>query len=182
MKKPFPSIIGITGQATAGKTSLANIIIRNYPGFVRLSFADPIRAMLKAIGLTDAELSEGKHLPNPKLCMRTPRYAMQKLGTEWGREMIGDDIWRDAAKRQAIAAYQSGLSVVFDDVRFDNEAWAIREIGGIVISVWKPGLPPPMDHASEQGIAPALTDHFISAHDLAELERNALGMFNEFYE
>jgi len=181
MKKPFPIIIGITGQATAGKTSLAHIIIEYYPGFVKLSFADPIRAMLKAIGLTDAELSDGKHLPNPKLCMRTPRYAMQKLGTEWGRECIGESIWRDAAMREAKAVCLSGLSVVFDDVRFDNEAVAVREAGGIVINVWKPGLPPPMDHASELGIAPALTDHFLSADNLAELERNALALFNEHY-
>lgn len=179
--KPFPKIIGITGQATAGKTSLACILAAQYD-LVRMSFADPIRDMLKALGITDEAMSERKNVPCAALCNHTPRYAMQKLGTEFGRQMIGEDIWGNAAMRRADYANNCGAVVIFDDARFDNEARAIRERGGIIIEVSKPGLPERMDHPSERGVSPHLIDHYIHANDLIELKTKALALFNEHYQ
>lgn len=177
--KPPPRTIGFTGQATAGKTSAAVILAAQYD-LARMSFADPIRDMLKALGLDDAEMSEHKNVPNALLCNRTPRYAMQKLGTEFGRQMIGENIWVNAAMQKAdLQSLVFGNGVVFDDVRFDNEAAAIREAGGIVIEVSKPDLPPRMDHASERGVSPALIDHYVHAVDLIELKAKLLALFNE---
>lgn len=177
----FPSIIGFTGQATAGKSLSASIVSGHFGGFVKLSFADPIRDMLLGLGLTREDMSERKHVPHPLLCGRTPRYALQKLGTEFGREMIGDDIWVRAAMNRAAQAHTFNDLVVFDDVRFDNEAEAIRKAGGIIIEVSRPGLPPRMDHASERGVTPALISHYVHATDAEDLKAKLLALFNTHY-
>lgn len=43
-------------------------------------------------------------------------------------------------------------NVVFDDVRFENEAALIREYGGLIVHIHRPGLPTTDAHASEAGI------------------------------
>ena len=67
----------------------------------------------------------------------TPRYALQTLGTEWGRQ-LDENIWllyadRDAAKRKV-----EGFGVV-PDCRFLNEAKFIRDCGGLLIEIVRPG-------------------------------------------
>jgi hypothetical protein len=181
--KPLPTIIGFTGQATAGKTSAAMILasLINHRT-CRASFADPIRGMLMALGLDAAELSEHKNQPHRLLCGRTPRQAMQTLGTEWGRKLIGEDIWCRAALNAACEAIEQYADrVIFDDVRFDNEAEGIRKLGGIVIEVSRPGLPPRMNHESERGVAPALIDHYVHATDLEDLKTKIITLLNEHY-
>lgn len=178
--KLLPPIIAFCGQATAGKTSAACIVASNYPNVTRISFADPIRDMLKAgFGFTDSDLHEHKHTPMCRLFGKTPREAMQTLGTEWGREKIGRDIWAATAISRAKVLNDEGYTVVFDDCRFDNEAEYVRKSGGIVIRIDRPGLPPPMDHASERGVAPHLINHTLMAADLNQLQGKVLATINE---
>ena len=45
-----------------------------------------------------------------------------------------------------------GANIVADDVRFENEAVAIRARGGVIVRVVRPGAwPGPSAHASEKG-------------------------------
>jgi hypothetical protein len=87
------------------------------------------------------EMIEGamKHEPQRVLGGKTPRHAMQTLGTEWGRDCMGVDFWCDAAKTQILKSVKNGLSVVVDDVRFPNEAKMIQDIGGFMVCVRRPG-------------------------------------------
>jgi len=91
----------------------------------------------------------------------TPRYALQKLGTEWGRDCY-DNTWVDLALRIAKRLGEGGhtynfrrglsscsfvgedaagahdrlkRSVVISDVRFKNEIDAIKKAGGYVIKL-----------------------------------------------
>jgi CRP/FNR family transcriptional regulator len=58
---------------------------------------------------------------------------MQTLGTEWGRQCMDADIWvRAWAARAALLT-----SAVADDVRFQNEADMIRNLGGVIIRVMR---------------------------------------------
>jgi len=65
----------------------------------------------------------------------TPRYALQRLGTEWGRDCYRD-IWVDLTLRRAakIRLDAPQTLMVITDVRFRNEVEAIRTAGG---EVWK---------------------------------------------
>lgn len=144
-------IIALTGRIGAGKTAVAKVL-EQYHGFERVRFAGPLKAMLRALGLTEAQVDgDEKEVPSDLLCGITPRLAMQTLGTEWGRNCIHPDLWVSAWKH-AIAGKDK---VVVDDCRFVNEASAVREMGGWIWRVERPGgVPATRDveavHASER--------------------------------
>jgi hypothetical protein len=68
----------------------------------------------------------------PLLSGHTARYAMQRLGTEWGRHCMGADFWVNCWEADYV---KSTKSVVVDDVRFPNEVETIHRWRGIVIKV-----------------------------------------------
>lgn len=147
---PDMTIIAFTGYAGAGKSTAANILIEN--GWARGKFAAPLKNMLRSLlrdqgasadlieRMIEGDLKEVRH---PMLNGRTPRHAMQTLGTEWGRTCINEDLWVDAAMRNILGP------TVFDDCRFPNEAAAIQSSGGIVVEVRRQGVGPVNGHVSE---------------------------------
>lgn len=181
---PLPHLVGFCGRISSGKTTAARVLVRHY-GFARLSFADTLRAMLLALGLTIEDLTDTtrKEQPHPLLCGRTPRHAMQTLGTNWARQQIGDEVWINAARARLSRALAGGESVVFDDLRFDNEARLIRSLGGLVIRIDNLRQPPPpvpaFAHASELGVSPDLIHEVIAAVDAPALETHVLSRFNQ---
>jgi len=74
----------------------------------------------------------------------TVRDVLQKLGTEVGRQ-IDEDMWIKCA---AVQIERTDAPVVISDVRFPNEAEAIRDWGGDVWGILRPGCWPDA-HASE---------------------------------
>ena len=149
-RRPLPNVVALTGMAGSGKSTLADYLIARH-GYVRVKFAGPLKAMLYAMGLSDAHI-EGdlKELPTPLLQGRTPRYAMQTLGTEWGRSM-SPDLWTGLWQRTANDVLDNGGRVVVDDVRFDNEADTVRAMSGVVIQLQgRGGIAG--QHASEAGV------------------------------
>jgi hypothetical protein len=153
--------IGFCGPAGAGKSTASERLVKRWR-FNRVRFAGPLKAMMLALGLS-AEQVDGalKEEPTPLLCGRTPRQAMQWLGTEWGRNLIGSEFWI-AAWQAAVErvpptfTYHGGFDpirlIVADDIRFANEAKAIRDRGGIVVRIERPGAGSSSggDHASER--------------------------------
>lgn len=144
-------IIGIMGAAGAGKSTLANILVQEY-GFQRESMASPLKAMLEAIGVPDSGLygsPADKEAPQDVLCGKSSRYAMQTLGTEWGRKLIGDDIWVNAMKIR-INSVRPG-NIVIDDIRFKNEVDMVRGLGGIIVTVYRSAVDIKLvGHSSEE--------------------------------
>ena len=75
----------------------------------------------------------------------TPRLLLQLLGTDCGRDIIHPSIWVNALftdyrcpidERANIPDWESKWIVT--DVRFENEAQAIKDRGGIIIRVERP--------------------------------------------
>lgn len=150
-------IVGLTGRARAGKSTVAAYLERQY-GYGRLRLSGPLKDMLRSIGLTDRHI-EGdlKDLPCDLLCGKSPRFAMLKLGTEW-RNMIGTRLWSNIWSVRARKLLNGGPPIVTEDVRFPHEVEAIRAAGGIIVNVFNPRLPvrkwwqfwKPRPHASER--------------------------------
>lgn len=137
-------LIGIAGQARAGKDTLASYMLDNLDGtWSRSSFADPIKEMLKVIGVDCSD--DAKAVIDERFCY-TPRRMMQILGTEWGREMIHGNIWVEA-----FARLNAGRCVIVPDVRFENEAALVREHGVLIHLVGRGGIEG--NHVSENAIA-----------------------------
>lgn len=148
--------MGIVGLKGSGKSEIARHLTLSR-GFVRHRFAGPLKRMLQAgFGLTDDELDgDLKEVPCARLAGKTPRWAMQSLGTEWGRDCIAPDIWMQLWK-----ATLPPIDVVADDVRFEQEAAAIHEMGGKLIAVHRPSLKEVSDrHRSETQVL--AVDHTI---------------------
>lgn len=138
-------------------------------GFVHVYFASVLKSMLAVIdpALLDHETKE---VPSDILCGKTPRWAMQSLGTEWGRNCIGENLWVNAWARTADRVLNAGRFVVVDDLRFPNEYEAVKEREGIVIEVKRPGFQRSTEHASEAWAPPA--DHIVMNDGTpADLER-----------
>ena len=140
-------IIGLSGDAGSGKSTAARYLIEKHC-FTLHKMAGPLKNMLRAIGLTERHI-EGdlKEVPCDLLNGRTPRYAMQTLGTEWGRDMISNSFWGDIWEK----TLPSG-NIVVDDCRFDNEVERVNRLGGLVIRIERVGLEKGehSSHASEK--------------------------------
>lgn len=90
----------------------------------------------------------------------TPRYAMQRLGTEWGRDCF-PEIWVVLCQRRWRDLAAQGTSIIVTDVRFPNEAKAIQREG----RVWRVERPDdaatPANHASETMMDKIKSDRII---------------------
>lgn len=142
-------LVGLVGRLGSGKTTAAEYLEEQY-GFKRIKFADPLKDMLRAIGLTEDHI-EGdlKEEPCDLLMGQTPRHAMQTLGTEWGRNCINQNLW----VRLWLERAGQRRFVIADDCRFPNEMETIRRNGGTLIRV-VPAFPgfkdAPVQHESER--------------------------------
>ena len=153
-------LIAFTGPAGAGKSTAADALVEE--GWVRVKFADPLKNMMRAFytscGLEDSAYIEAriegafKEEPDPFLKGRTPRHAMQTLGTEWGRECVHQNLWVEAWSQKVMNMFDRDLDVVVDDCRFPNEAAAVRALGGRVVEVIGRDKGLGKKHESEAGV------------------------------
>lgn len=149
-------LVAFTGPAGSGKSTAAAAL--EEAGFTRVRFAGPLKAMMTAFYTNcaldpweiDARIEgERKQTPDPLLGGKTPREAMQTLGTEWGRDTLWPDLWVNAWRERVQRLLDMGISVVCEDCRFPNEAETIRALGGVVVGVYgRGGIG--TEHASER--------------------------------
>ena len=162
MMNTSPRLIGIMGFAGAGKSEVARRL-REAHGFATPHIKAPFAAMFAALladigydGATIARIIDGdlKREVVPELG-HTSTHIQQALGTEFGRRCLRPGIWSDlwCAKVDRILA--AGGRVALESTRFADEAAAIRDRGGILLEIRRPGVGPVSDHASEQIPAPA---------------------------
>lgn len=146
--QPTRLIVGLAGYKGSGKSSVADFLVARY-GFESIPFAGPLKDMMRAAGSTESEI-EGdlKETSRDWLCGKTPRHAMQTLGTEWGRELIGADFWTGLWARRVAATTKH---VVVPDLRFLTEARTLRSLGARLYFVERNSATPEGDrHQSER--------------------------------
>jgi hypothetical protein len=134
-------IIGLVGFIGSGKGTVGDMFESH--GFVKDSFAKPLKDACSVMFGWPRELLEGdtevsrKWREEPDTFWSekfgysfTPRYALQLMGTEAGRNVFHQDIWVMSLLNRA-----KGKDVVVTDVRFKNEINYIQENGGIIVRV-----------------------------------------------
>ena len=161
------NIIGLAGPAGVGKSYLARRLTSFAYGEL-FSFAGNIRMGLYIMGLSINYEDKRAPVYNGK----STRDLMRSLGTEWGREKVGQDIWVDLLMAR-IDQCDSHLAII-DDVRFPNEASAIRNRGGIVVELSRDGIPYDGSHATEEGLDPSDIDLTLDCTNTKETINNIL--------
>jgi len=171
MTYPAPKIIGLCGSKGVGKSTYA----KSFEGAAILSFATPIKEMLKVI-LPHPAWLEKKEEPIPGFPDGiTVRRMLQELGTSFGRETIYPNLWVDIAMRQAEDHLGRRL-IIFDDIRFPNEAWAIKRLGHRheiltqIIHISRKGHEPDENdlHVSEAGLPKYFIDKWVTVDEAGE--------------
>jgi hypothetical protein len=158
-------IIGLSGYARSGKDTAADNLINRH-GFTRYSFAAPIKEamyILNPIVYSDSigdfryrNLVDVYGLDSAKDSHPEIRRLLQVFGTEVGRNMFGNNFWVDLTLNSL-----KEENVVISDVRFKNEADAIKSAGGQVWRINRHGVGPVTDHSSEIDLDDYLFDHII---------------------
>jgi hypothetical protein len=93
------------------------------------------------------------------------RRLLQKLGTEVGRNMIGENTWVNVLARKIDDHLYADQPVVVTGIRFPNELAMIRQFAGRSFWVDRPGLDSPASsavHASENSVSAADFDTTIT--------------------
>lgn len=171
----YPGFVGLSGPAGCGKDTAAQGLLE-FLGYARIALADPLREATAALlGVPTRQLHDREYKERDVPCLGvSPRRIMQTMGTEWGRSVIGDDVWIRLLSMRA-ADYDR---VVVPDVRFDNEAEWIRSQGGVVFRIERPGCAAVEAHPSEGGVSDRLIDGTIinnaGTHELMERTRSAV--------
>lgn len=139
MEMETKMIIGFGHRAQSGKDAAAEHLIKRY-GFTRRAFGDALKEAAAAIfGIPLDDFYDGnKKEQVDHFWGQTLRYILQKVGTECMRNGYDQQIWVQAVRRY-IMNNPDVHDWVIPDVRFANEAKAIKDWGGIVVCMTRPG-------------------------------------------
>jgi hypothetical protein len=157
-------LVGIVGKKGVGKDTVALWFNKHHDAKL-YSFAAPIKKFASEyMGLTYKQLHtlEGKEGYDP-YWGTTPRRILQHIGSSmrslpiepkgsfWIKYLMRElDAIRDREEKEDVPVADRTL-VVVSDVRYPNEASAIRERGGILIKVIRDtGLPEDLDSSEQQ--------------------------------
>lgn len=192
-------LIGFHGEAGSGKDTAGAIVV-DYITSLRMparrdGFADRLKVsaaralgylegtpedaialmnILKACGSVTAEIEHG---PDDIQEVRiSGREYFQYYGTEAHRDVFGYDFWVDAV----LDKYDGHETLVVTDVRFANEARAVREHGPVWEIVRPDNKIKESAHASEAGLPPELIDYtFVNDGTIEDLRAKIIKKVDE---
>jgi hypothetical protein len=124
-------LIGISGKKRSGKDTVYELIAKASSKRVRrYAFADALKKEVsKACGVTPEEIEQNKD---------RFRLILQGWGTEF-RRSIDQEYWTEQLRKTLKTAHLHCDVAVVTDVRFKNEAELVKELGGKLIRVHRPG-------------------------------------------
>lgn len=155
-------LIGITGYKQVGKTTMAEIL-EHSEQFEHETFAGKLKEIVRDLyGLTEEQVNGPVELKEQVIPAwgKSPREIMQLFGTEVTRS-VHPDTWVRYLVNRIKWPVEIGFDFVISDVRFPNEAEAIKKLGGVIVRVYRPGYGGD-GHASETSIQQIAFDHLIT--------------------
>lgn len=195
MTTALPPLVGLIGKKRVGKDTFAAVLVEEF-GFARVAFADPLKEMALTIdpiignGVRGSvpvhmRLSTAVALPGgwERVKDEYPeaRRFLQRLGD--GVRQFDPEFWVRAGMytahdlRGAPGQYvRDPHPVVITDVRYPNEADAIREAGGTLVRIVRPGVDDGDTHPSETALDGYATDSTVrNIGDVLLLQDTARG-------
>lgn len=170
-------IIGICGHKFSGKSTVARLLAK-VTGYEIKSFADKLKDITCVLSgctreqLEDYDFKETQLVPDylRPYCGNaekpTFRAFLQRFGSDVMRN-INNNIWIDCTLAECKE------NAIISDVRFPNEADAIKEHGGIIIKIVRDDVATRDSHQSEIHIDEIKADYTIhNCQGLEELIHN----------
>lgn len=150
MRNVVIPVVGLVGFIGSGKGTAGDILANH--GYIKESFAGGVKDVASHMFNWPRKMLEGdtddsrswREQPDPFWSSKfgrdfTPREALQKMGTEVGRDIFHQDFW--VIQLESRMRFHDG-PVVVTDVRFPNEINWIHKIGGKVIEIQRGSVPP----------------------------------------
>lgn len=179
-------LIGITGHKFSGKSTVAKMLSEML-GYETHSFADKLKDITCILSgctredLESYDFKENELVPDylRPYCLNAKRPTYRAFLQHFGSEVmrgVNDNIWIDCTLSEC------GENAIISDVRFPNEADAIKKRGGIVIKVVRDGVATGDYHQSETKINEIEPDYvFVNNKSLKEL-RGAVSAIVELWK
>lgn len=186
--KRMITIMAFTGKSGSGKSAAA-FHLQKTQNVTRLRFAERLKRMCIAMGLSTREIDgDLKKCVSDLLGGKTPQYAMQTLGTEWGRNLIHPDLWVNLLHRDLQYEIRMGRrDFVIDDVRFRNELAYLNNLKSkkdyrvVIVKIIRTGNNLPSLHQSETEMEEFKSDvEIVNDLTLNVLYKNVENIFNLF--
>lgn len=168
-------IVALTGQAGAGKDTLAKLIIEHAPltgyesdRWVKMSFASHLKDVVALLFNMDRDMLEGVTLedrakreqPDEFWSAKmgkpfTPRHALQYIGTDLLRNQLHKNIWVDSLEKKIDS---TKANVIVTDVRFKNEINMLRNKNAMFVRMEFEKKPYYWDIVYKNNMFDSLTD------------------------
>jgi hypothetical protein len=156
-------IVAFTGYAQSGKDTAAAMLWDK--GYEQYRFALKIYEMLAVMmDVTVEKVNEMKVnnecIPGT-LC--TVRSALQTLGSEWGRDLVDENVWVILLNNRIVNKMDT--LVVIPDLRFINEVQELTRFALLngfdldIVGIERDSSQPQTHHQSEMGIVEILEEH-----------------------
>lgn len=199
-------LFGFSTDQLWGPSNLRNTLDPRFTSHFAAGWSTANENLLQARDLleallpdTDIDVAHGSLLSwfgalKEEYTFLSPRIMLQSLGTEWGRQVLSEDVWvrrlmavsSQLAKGGCVYSKEEGVvakpgaapptGIVVSDVRFENELHFLRNNGGLVFRIRRStdreaanvGI---QSHASEMeqdGFAPAFISWEFSNHGTLE--------------
>jgi len=183
---PNTPLLGFGGLRRSGKDAASDHLVETQ-GFVKLGMSDVLARCLYVLNplIPSGEYTRIPHVRYAELvdsigyteAKKIPevRQLLQRLGTDVGRDILGEDIWVSALEKTIKEHRDAGTPVALTGVRFSNELEMIRRAGGTTVYIHRPSEASTdaesiATHKSEKGLRPEDFDHqIINDGSLSEL-------------
>lgn len=161
MTEKLPALIGIGGLLQHGKDTVADYLVEKH-GWVKMGMSDPLN---EALLILNPWVKIDNYISHPIMrvvqfdpgfypyqeiyatlgyvrAKKIPdvRAYLQRLGTEVGRNLLGENIWVNAAEMKIEKLTAEGKNVILTGVRYPNELALIHRQGGELWWVERPSL------------------------------------------
>lgn len=185
---PGPYVYGFGGWKESGKDSAAEALIDAH-GFVVGSMSIPIdhdaRVLDPIVAFVDGrpvhyaeyidEVCSGdftRAKENTEL-----RGFLKRLGADYARE-IDLDFWVKRVRASIQASLDASVPYALTGARFENELQMVRDLGGPLVWVERPGIEGPKDtHSTESSVGPDDFDYVVvNDGTLAQLRQKVLDL------
>lgn len=172
-------LVGMTGKARAGKSEVPKVLrhFNSFSNISTLAIGDHVKRVTSVMyGIPLGKFYNAKSEMSERWGI-TYRDMLQKVGTEFGRVVGGEDFWLKKLEPDYLACInrERTRNIFITDVRYDNEALWIIKRGGFVLEILRDQesdlTEDEKNHKSEAGVSKeyiaAVIDNNKSKKDLA---------------